>query len=120
MQHPLVATLLAIGAASSYAQGPSEMSTSASAALPNPACPNYRDAMRSIAFPREALAAGVHQATFDVQFEISPLGEVENVRPIGAAHPAFHETAVAAVNRFKCTAVGRRVTVRVPFAFKVE
>jgi protein TonB len=55
-----------------------------------------------------------------VQFILTPNGEVRDVQAVSATHPAFARSAVQAVSALRCAAQGQEVRVTVPFAFNLR
>jgi protein TonB len=84
------------------------------------ACANYRSVMNDLAYPREALRLRLPRGEAQVQFILTPNGEVRDVQAVSATHPAFARSAVQAVSALRCAAQGQEVRVTVPFAFNLR
>jgi TonB family protein len=84
------------------------------------ACANFQRVMGELAYPREALRLRLPRGEAQVQFILTPLGEVRDVRAISASHPAFARSAVQAVGALRCSATGEEVVVTVPFTYNLR
>jgi periplasmic protein TonB len=82
------------------------------------ACSNYSTVMGDVAFPREAVRAGLERGDAVVQFTLTASGETKDIHAIRASNPIFGKASVRIVEQYKCK--GRDVTVQVPFGYKVE
>lgn len=81
------------------------------------ACSNFAKVMGDAAFPREAQRFGLEEGSALVQFTLTAAGEVKDVKPVEASHPAFGRGAVRIAGDFKCAGQGHDVVVQVPFVF---
>ena len=84
------------------------------------ACSNYSTVMGDVAFPREAVRAGLERGDAVVQFTLTASGETKDIHAIRASNPIFGKASVRIVEQYKCKGQGRDVTVQVPFGYKVE
>ena len=84
------------------------------------ACANFQRVMGELAYPREALRLRLPRGEAQVQFILTPLGEVRDVRAVSASHPAFARSAVQAVGALRCAATGEEVVVTVPFTYNLR
>lgn len=84
------------------------------------ACANFHRVMGELAYPREALRLRLPRGDAQVQFILTPGGEVRDVRAVSASHPAFARSAVQAVGALRCAAAGEEVIVTVPFTFNLR
>jgi TonB family protein len=84
------------------------------------ACANFQRVMGELAYPREALRLRLPRGDAQVQFILTPGGEVRDVRAVSASHPAFARSAVQAVGALRCAAAGEEVIVTVPFTYTLR
>lgn len=83
-------------------------------------CSNYRTVMGDVAYPREAIRAGLDKGEALIQFTVTASGEVKDVKALRSTHPIFARASIRVVSEYKCQGQGRDVIVQVPFAFKLE
>jgi protein TonB len=83
-------------------------------------CSNYRTVMGDVAYPREAIRAGLDKGNALIQFTVAPNGEVKDVKALRASHAIFARASIRVVSDYKCQGQGRDVIVQVPFDFKLE
>jgi protein TonB len=84
------------------------------------ACSNYTSVMGDIAYPREAIRAGIDHGEAVVQFTLTAAGEIKDIKTIRSSNPIFARSSVRIVGQYKCAGQGRDVLVTVPFGYKLE
>lgn len=84
------------------------------------ACSNYSTVMGDVAFPREALRAGIERGEAVMQFTLSASGEIKDIKAVRSTNPIFTRNSGRIISSFKCAGQGRDVTVNVTFGYKTE
>ena len=84
------------------------------------ACSNYTKVMGDVAFPREAIRAGIERGEATIQFTLTASGEIKDVKSVSASNPIFARNSIRIVGQYKCQGQGRDVVVLVPFGYKLE
>ena len=84
------------------------------------ACSNYATVMGDVAFPREAVRAGIERGEAVMQFTLSASGEIKDIRAVRASNPIFARNSSRIISSFKCAGQGQDVTVSVTFGYKTE
>ena len=84
------------------------------------ACSNYQTVMGDVAYPREALRAGIEKGEAVMQFTLSSAGEIRDIRTVRATNPIFARNSSRIISSFKCAGQGQDVTVNVTFGYKTE
>jgi protein TonB len=83
-------------------------------------CPNYVEAMSSIAYPREALLDGVEGEVL-IEFTVAASGEIKNVEIKSSTNRIFNRPALAVVqSKLTCQGQGQDVRVQAPVSFKIR
>jgi protein TonB len=76
--------------------------------------------MGDVAFPREAIRAGIERGEATIQFTLTAAGEIKDIKALRSSHAIFARNSVRIVGQYKCTGQGRDVLVTVPFGYKME
>ncbi|MDQ6627421.1 MAG: energy transducer TonB [Pseudomonadota bacterium] len=76
--------------------------------------------MGDVAYPKDALRAGLERGEALIQFTVTASGEVKDVRAIRSSNQIFARAAIRVVADYKCQGQGHDVPVQVPFGFKVQ
>ena len=84
------------------------------------ACSNYQTVMGDVAYPREALRAGIEKGEAVMQFTLSPAGDIKDIRTVRSTNPIFARNSTRIINSFKCAGQGQDITVNVTFGYKTE
>ena len=84
------------------------------------ACANYTTVMGDVAFPKEAMRAGIERGEATIQFTLMPDGEIKDIKAVSSTNAIFARAALRVVAEYKCQGQGREVAVRVPFGFKLQ
>ena len=91
------------------------------AVTPGVVCPTYAKTMGDVAYPKDALRAGIERGEATIQFTVGANGEVKDVKTVRASNPIFARNSVRIVGtEFKCIGQGQDVTVNVTFGYKTE
>src|SRR5262245_55940512 len=83
------------------------------------ACPNYREVMKAIAYPREALLDNI-QGEVVVEFTITAFGQVKDAVIKSSTNRVFNKVALAAVPKLTCQGQGQDVRVLAPIGFTIN
>jgi protein TonB len=83
-------------------------------------CPNYDSVMGSIEYPNEARHRRINSGSVTIDFVMKADGEITEFRVIRSTHGTFTAAALLALVQLKCNGVGRDITVRVPFGFRLQ
>lgn len=84
------------------------------------ACSNYTTVMGDVAYPREAIRAGIDRGDATIQFTLTASGEIKDIKALRSTNPIFARNSIRIVGQYKCAGQGRDVLVTVPFGYKVE
>ncbi|MEO6362851.1 MAG: energy transducer TonB, partial [Caldimonas sp.] len=84
------------------------------------ACSNYTSVMGDVAFPREAIRAGIERGEAVIQFTLTAAGDIKDVKTLRASNAIFARSSANIVAKYKCQGQGRDVVVTVPFGYKLE
>ncbi len=84
------------------------------------ACSNYTTVMGDVAYPREAIRAGIERGDATIQFTLTASGEIKDIKALRASNPIFARNSIRIVGQYKCAGQGRDVLVTVPFGYKME
>lgn len=84
------------------------------------ACPNYSKTMGEIAFPRDAVKAGLDRGEAVIRFTVSASGEVKDITTVSQTNRVFGRAASSIVAEFKCIGQGRDLIYEVPFSYKMD
>jgi len=83
-------------------------------------CSNYTTVMGEVAYPREAIKAGLERGEALIQFTLTANGEIKDIKALSASNPIFARNSIRIVGEYKCQGQGRDVVVKVPFGYKLE
>jgi protein TonB len=83
------------------------------------ACPNYRDVMKAIPYPREALLDNV-QGEVVIEFTITASGQVKDAVIKSSTNRVFNKVALAAVPKLTCQGQGQDIRVLAPIGFTIN
>jgi periplasmic protein TonB len=83
-------------------------------------CSNFSTVMGDVAYPRDALRAGIERGEALIQFTLTANGEVKNITTLRSSNQIFARNSVRIVGEYKCQGQGREVTVQVPFSYKIQ
>ena len=84
------------------------------------ACPNYAQKMGDVAYPREAVKAGLDRGEATIRFTVGAGGEIKDITAVSQSNRAFGRAASAIVQEFKCIGQGRDVIFEVPFVYRLD
>ncbi len=76
--------------------------------------------MGDVAYPREAIRAGIERGEATIQFTLTASGEIKDIKSLRASNPIFARNSIRIVGQYKCQGQGRDVLVTVPFGYKLE
>ncbi|MCS6944772.1 MAG: TonB family protein [Sutterellaceae bacterium] len=82
-------------------------------------CPNYREVMSSIQYPREALLDGIEGEVL-IEFTVAASGQIQDPIVKSSSHRVFNRISLAAINRLQCQAPGQDIRVQAPVRFKIR
>ena len=83
-------------------------------------CPNYRDVMSSIAYPREALLEGV-EGQVVIEFTVTAAGQIRDPVIKSSSNRVFNRVSLSAVQtRLQCQGQGQDMRVQAPITFKLN
>lgn len=82
-------------------------------------CPNYREVMGSIVYPREALLDGT-EGDVVIEFTVTGNGQVRDPVIKSSSNRIFNRVSLRAVSELKCQGQGRDVRVQAPISFKIK
>jgi protein TonB len=97
-------------------QAPPPQPTVRSAAVE---CPNYREVLGSIAYPREALLEGI-EGTVVIEFTVTANGQIRDPVIRQSTNRIFNRVSLSTVSRLNCPGQGRDVRVQAPIDFKIR
>jgi len=83
-------------------------------------CHNVRDVLSSVAFPKAAIDQGLTRGSVEIEFDVSPDGEPQNVRAAQTTSDIFSANAVALVKRFHCAPAELTRRAKMQFEYRVE
>ncbi|HTT12520.1 MAG TPA: TonB family protein [Burkholderiaceae bacterium] len=83
------------------------------------ACPNYKEIMQAIPYPREALLDNL-QGDVVIEFTITGSGKVTDAVVKSSTNRVFNKVALNAVQRLTCQGQGQDVRVLAPIGFKIN
>ncbi len=83
------------------------------------ACPNYREIMGSIVYPREALLDSI-EGDVVIEFTVAPDGQIRDPVIRSSSNRVFNRVSLQAVSRLHCSGQGRDVRVQAPISFKIK
>lgn len=82
-------------------------------------CPNYREVLGSIAYPREALLEGL-EGTVVIEFTVTASGQIRDPVIRQSSNRIFNRVSLSTVSRLNCPGQGRDVRVQAPIDFKIR
>lgn len=82
-------------------------------------CPNYREVIGSIPYPREALLEGI-EGTVEIEFTVTATGQIRDPVIRSSSNRIFNRVSLSTVARLTCPGQGRDVRVRAPIDFKIR
>lgn len=108
-------------------QAPVIQKTEAPPAPPPPAvrsaavvCPNYREVMGSIAYPREALLDNI-EGEVVIEFTVAANGQIRDPIIKSSSNRVFNRVSLNVVqSRLRCQGQGQDVRVQAPISFKIR
>jgi protein TonB len=83
------------------------------------ACPNYREVMGEIQYPRKALQEGI-QGEVLLEFTVNAKGEIVDKTVKSSTNPIFNSASLAVLNNLKCESQGHDIKVQAPISFKLN
>lgn len=83
-------------------------------------CANQAEVINQIVFPKDAIAAGVHQGSVVVQIMIGPTGDVDETKILRSTNSLLEQSALTAAKNLKCTGIGQSYRLEWPIAFNAE
>lgn len=84
------------------------------------ACANYKEAMQSIVYPREAALDGI-EGEVVIEFTVSASGEIKDAVIKSSTNRVFNRVSLKTVqNELQCQGQGRDVRVQAPLVFKLR
>jgi protein TonB len=83
-------------------------------------CPNYREVMSSITYPREALLDNI-EGEVVIEFTVTTSGSIKDAVIRSSTNRVFNRTSLAVVQtRLQCQGQGQDVRVQAPVSFKIR
>jgi protein TonB len=82
-------------------------------------CPNYRQIMAEVPYPREALLEGL-QGEVVIQFTVAANGQLRNFNIKSSTNRIFNRVSLATAQRMKCEGQGQDITVELPVSFTIK
>jgi len=82
-------------------------------------CPNYREVLGAIQYPREALLEGL-EGTVTIEFTVTASGQVRDPVIVQSSNRIFNRVSLSTVARLRCPGQGRDVRVQAPIDFKIR
>lgn len=83
-------------------------------------CPNYREVMGSIAYPREALLDNI-EGEVVIEFTVAANGQIRDPIIKSSSNRVFNRVSLNVVqSRLKCQGQGQDVRVQAPISFKIR
>lgn len=82
-------------------------------------CPNYREVLGSIVYPREALLEGV-EGTVVIEFTVTASGQIRDPVIRQSSNRIFNRVSLSTVAKLNCPGQGRDVRVQAPIDFKIR
>ena len=76
--------------------------------------------MGDVAFPKDALRAGIEKGEVLLQFTVTSSGEVKDVKALRSTHAIFTRASSRLVAEYKCQGQGRDILVQQLFSYKTE
>lgn len=82
-------------------------------------CPNYREVMSSIQYPREALLSNI-EGTVVIEFTVTASGQIRDAVIRQSSNRVFNRVSLNTVAQLKCPGQGRDVRVQAPIDFRIQ
>lgn len=83
-------------------------------------CPNYREVMSSITYPREALLDNI-EGEVVIEFTVTNSGSIKDAVIRSSSNRVFNRTSLNVVQtRLQCQGQGQDVRVQAPVSFKIR
>ena len=81
-------------------------------------CPNYRQILGSMAYPREARLEGI-EGEVNIEFTVAANGSVRDVVIKSSSNRVFNRESLRAISGLTCQGQGRDIRVVAPISFKL-
>jgi protein TonB len=82
-------------------------------------CPNYREVIMSVPYPRDALLEGL-EGTVLIEFTVSANGQIRDPVIRSSSNRIFNRPALSSVTRLNCPGKGQDIRVQIPVDFKIK
>lgn len=82
-------------------------------------CPNYREVLSSIVYPREALVEGI-EGTVVIEFTVTANGQVRDPVIRQSSNRIFNRLSLSTVGRLNCQGQGQDIRVQAPLEFRIR
>ncbi len=83
-------------------------------------CPNYREVMSSIAYPREALLDNI-EGDVVIEFTVAANGQIRDPIIKSSTNRIFNRVSLSVVqSRLQCQGQGHDIRVQAPISFKIK
>jgi protein TonB len=83
-------------------------------------CPNYREALSSVAYPREAAADGI-QGEVLAEFTLAANGQIKDIVIRSSTNRVFNKPAIQMIqSRLTCKGQGHDIKLTLPISFKLN
>ena len=83
-------------------------------------CPNYREALGSVAYPREAAMDNI-QGEVLAEFTLGPTGQIRDIVIKSSSHRVFNKPAIQMIQtRLVCKGQGHDIKLSLPISFKLN
>ena len=83
------------------------------------ACPNYRQVMSQIVYPRAALKEGLEGEVI-LEFTVNAKGEIVDKTVKSSSNRIFNNSSLAVLEDLKCDSQGHDIRVQAPISFKLN
>jgi len=82
-------------------------------------CPNYREVLGAIVYPREALLEGI-EGSVVIEFTVTAGGQIRDPVVRQSSNRVFNRVSLSTVSRLNCPGQGRDVRVQAPIDFRIR
>ena len=83
-------------------------------------CPNYREALGSVAYPREAALDNI-QGEVLAEFTLGPTGQIKDIVIKSSSNRIFNKPAIQMIQtRLSCKGQGQDIKLSLPISFKLN
>ena len=83
-------------------------------------CPNYREALGSVAYPREAALDNI-QGEVLAEFTLGPTGQIKDIVIKSSSNRIFNKPAIQMIQtRLTCKGQGQDIKLSLPISFKLN